>query len=108
MAPFLRSFCRRLVYIIDMALSSAPQTYQGMAIGAFGSTIITGTAVFTGNWGAIRSLDSGFIFDAGTKTSNIENDSYFNGKTFTVPSEIVGNFTGIQLSSGSCIAIKAV
>ena len=79
-----------------------------MAIGAFGSTIITGTAVFTGNWGAIRSLDSGFIFDAGTKTTNVDNDSYFNGKEFVSPAEILGNFTGIQLSSGSCIAIKAV
>lgn len=83
-----------------------------MAIGAFGSTIIdyatTGSAIVTGNWVAIRSLDSGFIFDAGTKTSNVENDSYFAGKIFAAPSEIVGNFTGIQLSSGSCIAIKAV
>lgn len=91
-----------------MSISSSPQTYQGMAIGAFGSTIITGTAVFTGNWGAIRSLDSGFIFDAGTKTTNVDNDSYFNGKEFLSPAEILGNFTGIQLSSGSCIAIKAV
>ena len=91
-----------------MSLSSSPQTYQGMAVGAFGSTIITGTAIYTGNWGAIRSLDSGFTFNGGTKTSNVDNDSYFNGKTFTAPSEIVGNFTGIQLSSGSCIAIKAV
>lgn len=91
-----------------MALSSSPQTYQGIAVGAFGSTIITGTAIYTGNWAAIRTLDSGFIFDAGTKTSNVVNDSYFNGKTFAAPSEIVGNFTGIQLSSGSCIAIKAV
>lgn len=91
-----------------MALSSSPQTYQGIAVGAFGSTIITGTAIYTGNWAAIRTLDSGFIFNAGTKTSNVDNDSYFNGKTFAAPTEIVGNFTGIQLSSGSCIAIKAV
>ena len=91
-----------------MALSSTPQTYQGIAVGAFGSTIITGTAIFTGNWAAIRILDSGFIFDAGTKTTNVENDSYFNGKEFSAPAEILGNFTGIQLSSGACIAIKAV
>ena len=91
-----------------MAISSTQQTYQGIAVGAFGSTIITGTAVYTGNWAAIRSLDSGFIFGAGTKTSNVTNDSYFNGKTFSAPTEIVGNFTGIQLSSGSCIAIKGI
>ena len=91
-----------------MALSSSPQTYQGIAVGAFGSTIITGTAIYTGNWAAIRTLDSGFTFSGATKTSNVANDSYFSGKTFSVPAEIVGNFTGIQLFSGSCIAIKAV
>lgn len=91
-----------------MALSSSPQTYQGIAVGAFGSTIITGTAIYTGNWAAIRTLDSGFTFSSATRTFNVDNDSYFSGKTFSVPAEIVGNFTGIQLSSGSCIAIKAV
>ena len=91
-----------------MALSSSPQTYQGIAVGAFGSTIITGTAIYTGNWAAIRTLDSGFTFSGATKTSNVDNDSYFSGKTFSVLAEIVGNFTGIQLFSGSCIAIKAV
>jgi len=91
-----------------MAISSTPQTYQGMAVGAFGSTIIAGTSVVTGNWIAVRSLDVSFTFDAGTKTSNVENDSYLNGKTFAHPAEIVGNFTGIQLSAGACIAIKAV
>jgi hypothetical protein len=96
------------VYINDMAISSTQQTYQGIAVGAFGSTIITGTAIYTGNWAAIRTLDSSFTFSGATRTSNVTNDSYFSGKTFSVPAEIVGNFTGIQLSSGSCIAIKGI
>jgi hypothetical protein len=89
-------------------MSSNIITFLGTSVAAFGSTIITGTAIYTGNWAAIRTLDSGFTFNAGTKTSNIVNDIYFNGKTFSAPTEIVGNFTGIQLSSGSCIAIKSI
>ncbi len=91
-----------------MAISSSPQTYQGIAVGAFGATIITGTDVYTGNWQAIATLDAGFKLDAGTKSTNVVGESYLVGKTFNPPAQILGNFTGIQLSSGACIAINAV
>jgi len=91
-----------------MAISSSPQTYQGIAVGAFGATIITGTTVYTGNWQAIATLDAGFKLDAGTKSTNVVGESYLVGKTFNPPAQILGNFTGIQLSSGACIAINAV
>jgi hypothetical protein len=90
-----------------MAAYSSPQTYQGISVGAFGSTIITGTGLYTGNWQAIRSLDASFVLDSGTKTADVVNDSYLTGKTFTPPFEILGNFTGIKLSSGACVAVNA-
>lgn len=87
-----------------MAFSSSPQTYLGASLGAFGSTIITGTGIYTGNWCAIRSLDVNFTFGQNISGDNITNVIYFTGKAFSAPAEILGNFTTIQLSTGACQA----
>jgi hypothetical protein len=49
-------------------------------------------------------LDVNFTFGQNISGDNITNGIYLTGKAFAAPTEILGNFTRIQLITGACQA----
>lgn len=78
----------------------------GTSLGTWGSTLVTGTGWYNGNFAALNTIGgSGFAISA-ISGSGITNISALNGFVFSAPSTFLGNVTTIRLSSGVCQAIR--
>lgn len=83
---------------------NSPEASLIKLIGGFGSIFATGTNVYTGSFYCIEAIEnctfSGVICD------NMENVSGWLVKTLPSTASIRGNFSQIQLSSGSAMLYK--
>ncbi len=78
---------------------------QGYAYGHFGKDVIDDTTEHEGNWYAIQMLED-TVFE--TLTDGALESGTHTGKTFPAGFMYYGKFTVIKLTSGSCIAYRAL
>lgn len=76
------------------------------ALGLNGSTFITGTQEYSGNWACFRTVDASTTIAGITGHSSISGISYFAGKSLTPPYEFLGQFTNIRLTTGALQAFN--
>lgn len=82
------------------------QSTTAASLGLLGSTFISGTSPFSGNWNAFRTVDADTVIAGVTGHSSIDGLSYLVGKTLSPPYEFLGNFTTIRLTTGALQAFK--
>lgn len=83
------------------------QDLHTYSFGRHGSTYMGDTATYTGKWFAVYVISEA-VFNTITEDSNnvlIDGDSLV-GETIAAGTTIYGNFTVLDLTSGSCIAFK--
>ena len=88
-------------------MKNSTQSTNIAALGLLGSTFITGTDPFNGNWNAFRTVDSNVVIAGITGHSSINGLPYLEGKTLAPPYEFLGSFTDIRLTSGALQAFKS-
>jgi len=81
------------------------QSTNAASLGLLGSTFISGTSPFSGNWNAFRTVDADTVIAGITGHSSIDGLSYLVGKTLS-NYEFLGNFTNIRLTTGALQAFK--
>ncbi len=84
---------------------------QGLTIsslGLNGSTLITGSGVFSNpdGWVGFRTVDADTVIAGITGHASIDNINYLVGKTLTPPYEFLGTFSSVRLTTGALQAFK--
>lgn len=86
--------------------SSSPISLLAIQTASLGSTLVTGTGWYNGNFGALNTVGGSGFAIAAASGNNITNISALNGFVFPAPSQFIGNITTVRLSSGVCQAVR--